>query len=102
MRVHARVRVRVLVHVNMRLCVCAQVILVAFKLPLKVTRTEEGFHAEWDEDSVLNSEALNLPLRAIWVRACVHAWTWRSCTCMRLHEPVDVLALVPMLARSRV
>ena len=43
------------------------VILVAFKLPLKVRRTETGWAAEWDEDSVLNKEALNLPIRAIWV-----------------------------------
>jgi len=43
------------------------VILVAFKLPLKVSRTDTGWSAEWDEDSVLNKEALNLPIRAIWV-----------------------------------
>jgi trehalose 6-phosphate synthase/phosphatase len=47
------------------------VILVAYQLPLVVQRREGGgFDVEWDDNSVLNKFALNLPLRVRWV-GCV-------------------------------
>lgn len=47
------------------------VILVAYQLPLKVARAEAGgWSVEWDEESVLNREALTLGVRHMWV-GCV-------------------------------
>lgn len=44
------------------------VILVAYHLPLKVSRAEGGgWRVEWDEESVLNREALTLGVRHMWV-----------------------------------
>ena len=44
------------------------VILVAYHLPLKVQRADGGgWRVEWDEESVLNREALTLGIRHIWV-----------------------------------
>jgi len=49
------------------------VILVAYQLPLKIMRAEGdagGWRVEWDEESVLNREALTLGVRHMWV-GCV-------------------------------
>ena len=49
------------------------VILVAYQLPLLVTRSAEeggGFDVMWDDNSVLNKQALNLKCRVFWV-GCV-------------------------------
>jgi len=53
------------------------VILVAYQLPLIVHRADNGWHVEWDEDSVLNKHGLNLQMRVLWV-GCVSATVHKS------------------------
>ena len=42
--------------------------MVAYQLPLNVTRAAEGgFEVEWDHEHVLNKSGLNLGTRVLWV-----------------------------------